>query len=257
VQLLIMIKTISFLMGLLVSQWTMSYGDLGHKTVAALAWTQLTPYAKQNVERILGVGKAKFIKSSTWADRIKSNDQFNYLKPMHYVNLPESSNTYDRKRDCDKDKCIVEAIKTFSLIAKTGTKKQQKLALKMLVHLIGDIHQPLHAGLKKDRGGNWYKIQYQNKTISLHKFWDKQLVESITRDWQALANIIALKEIKVPVLSPEIWAQESHKITTEFVYQAKENQKVKRAYLKKAQIITETQLGKAGWRLAMWLNKLW
>jgi len=244
-------------MGLLMSQWASSYGDLGHKTVAALAWPQLTPFAKQNVERILGVGKAKFIRSSTWADRIKSNDQFNYLKPMHYVNLPESSNTYDRKRDCDKDNCIVEAIKTFSQIAKTGTKEHQKLALKMLVHLIADIHQPLHAGLKKDRGGNWYDIKYKNRTISLHKFWDKQLLESIAGDWKTLTGIIALKDIKVPVLSPEIWAQESHKITTEFVYQAKENQKIKTAYLEESKEITQMQLSKAGWRLAMWLNKLW
>jgi hypothetical protein len=252
-----MIKIISIVLGLLVSQWAWTYGDFGHKTIAALAWPQLTPYAKQNVERILGAGQVKFINSSTWADRIKSNDKFSYLKPMHYVNLPESSNTYDRKRDCKKDRCIVEAIKMFSQIARTGTSKQQRLALKMIIHLIGDIHQPLHAGLKKDRGGNWYEIKYDNKILSLHKFWDKQLVETIATDWESVARIITLKEIKVPLLSPKIWAQESHKITTEFVYQAKENQEIDAAYLNQAQAITEDQLGKAGWRLAMWLNKLW
>jgi hypothetical protein len=252
-----MIKITSIILGLLISQWAFSYGDLGHKTIAAVAWPQLTPFARQNVERILGAGLPKFVNASVWADQIKKDDRFNDLKPLHYVNLPATSHTYQKNRDCPKNKCAVEAINMFSDMVKSGNKKQQTLALRMLVHLIADVHQPLHAGFKKDRGGNWTEVKYKKKTISLHKLWDKQILERIADDWQSMALHISLKGIRVPVLTPKAWAEDSHKIAMEFVYTAKENRKVKKEYLLKAQAITELQLGKAGWRLAMWLNKLW
>lgn len=254
---IIMIKSISFLLALLASQWAFSYGDTGHKSVAAMAWQHLTPFAKQNVERILGSGKDKFINASVWADHIKSDERFNYLKPMHYVNLPKAASQYNRARDCKKDKCIVEAIKTFSRVAKTGSRKEQRLALRMIIHLIGDIHQPLHAGLKEDRGGNWYEVKYEDSTVSLHKLWDHQLVERIGEDWQSITETLLQNSIEVPVYNPKTWAEESHQIAVGVVYQAKENRKVRDEYLEKAEAISKQQLGRAAWRLAWWLNKLW
>ena len=252
-----MIKIISVVLGLLVSQWAFSFGDLGHKAVAAIAWQHLTPFAKQNVERILGAGKQNFVKSSTWADHIKSNDQFDYLKPLHYVNMPKTAIHYQRSRDCKKDKCIVEAINMFGKVVKTGSRKEQLLALRMIVHLIADIHQPLHAGFKQDRGGNWYEVRYDKKAVSLHKLWDHKLVKRIADDWQVIADNVGALNIQVPIYTPKTWAEESHKITAEFVYQATENQDVSEEYLVKADAVLQEQLGRAGWRLAMWLNKLW
>ena len=252
-----MIKVFSLLLGLIISQLSYSYGDIGHKTVAALAWQQLTPFAKQNVSRILGAGEQKFIKASVWADHIKRDERFNYLKPMHYVNLPKSASRYKKSRDCRKGKCIVEAIKTFSRVAKDGSKKEQRLALRMLIHLIADIHQPLHAGLKEDRGGNWYEVKYEGKTVSLHKLWDNQLVKRIAKDWESVAGSLAGSITELPLYNPKTWAEESHQLVTGFVYQAKENREVSNEYLVKADELTRAQLSKAGWRLAMWLNKLW
>lgn len=251
-----MIKKFSLILGLLAAQWSHGFGDLGHQAVASIAWQQLTPYAKQNVERILGPGKQTFVKASTWADHIKRDSRFDYLKPLHYVNLPKSASQYQKKRDCKKDKCVVEAINTFSKIVKTGSEKEQRLALRMIVHLIADIHQPLHAGLKKDRGGNWYEVRYEKNPMSLHKLWDHTIVKRIAKDWEEVSNIVSRLKIEAPVYSPKTWAEESHKITTDFIYQAKENREVDVAYLDKADGIMKNQLGKAGWRLAMWLNKL-
>jgi len=252
-----MIKIITTTYLLLLAQWSWSYGDLGHQSVAAIAWQHLTPYAKQNVERILGLGQDKFIEASVWADHIKRDERFNYLKPLHYVNMPKAAKRYDKKRDCKKDKCVVEAIRMFSKVAKNGSETEKILALRMLIHLIGDIHQPLHAGLYEDRGGNWYEIKYQDKAVTLHKFWDHQLVERVAEDWQSVSSMILKNNLEVPVGSPDIWAEESHGITVRYVYQAKENKAVGESYLKMADELTQQQLGKAGWRLAMWLNKLW
>lgn len=252
-----MIKTVSLLLSLMVPSWVFAYGDTGHKAVAAIAWQHLTPFAKQNVAGILGPGKGNFIKASVWADHIKSDQRFNYLKPMHYVNLPKDATDYQKSRDCKQDACIVEAIRIFTRKSKEGTSKEKRLAVRMLIHLLADIHQPLHAGLKEDRGGNGYNVTYKNQSLSLHKLWDHQLIKRIGQNWQAISETILAYNIQVPLYEPEIWAQESHGLVMAFVYRAQRNKVVTTDYLIKADAVSKQQLAKAGWRLAMWLNKLW
>ncbi len=234
-----------------------SYSDLGHKMVAAIAWKNLTPYARQNISRILKPGEKRFVNASVWADHIKSDNRFNYLKPMHYVNLPRDATQYNKSRDCKKGKCVVEAIHTFSQVLKSGKKKDKLLALRMLIHLVGDIHQPMHAGLKQDRGGNWYEVVYQGKTTNLHKLWDTHLIKRLDTDWQEASQKLNIEGLIVDVASPEIWAQESHHLAVNFTYQAKENVEVSEAYLEEADELAKKQILVAGWRLAMWLNRLW
>jgi len=240
-----------------ISQFVFAFGDLGHKMVAKAAWQQLTPYAKQNIERILGVGESAFVEASVWADEIKSNEDFNYLKPLHYVNMPKAAKQYDAKRDCKKDRCVVAAIHEFSGYAKRGSDKEKVLALKMLIHLIADVHQPVHAGLYEDRGGNWYEVKYQDQSVSLHKLWDQQMVERFDESLDSGARKLVLNEVPVSLDSPKSWAEESHGITVDFVYQARENYAVTDEYLEQADKIMATQLSRGAWRLAMWLNQLW
>lgn len=250
-------KKILLLCLILTSPSVMAFSDLGHKMIAAAAWEHLTPYAKQNIERILGVGKTEFIEASVWADKIKSNEDFNYLKPLHYVNLPKAATTYVASRDCKSDKCVVEGIHTFSKIAKNGSENEKVLALKMLIHLIGDIHQPLHAGLYEDRGGNWFEVKYEDKHLTLHKFWDNQAVKRFANDVQVGAKKLVAIDTNIAVLTPKQWAEESHRITVNSVYQTKENSLLSDEYLAMTDTIIESQLQKAAWRLAIWLNKLW
>jgi len=242
---------------LVFSQWAGAFSDLGHKMVAAAAWPQLTPFAKQSVERLLGAGEENFIKASVWADRIKSNEDFNYLKPLHYVNMPKAARTYVKSRDCKRNKCVVEAIKDFSRIARSGSEKEQTLALRMLIHLIADVHQPLHAGLYEDRGGNWYEIKYQGKSVTLHKFWDNHLVKRFDSDVLPGAEKIRANSNNVSGTNPVVWAEESHGITVNSVYLAQENKALNDEYLLMADGIMQQQLNRASQRLAMWLNTLW
>jgi hypothetical protein len=248
---------LAFVLSLSICIPVHAFGDLGHKMVAAIAWQQLTPYAKQNIQRILGPGEKTFVNASTWADHIKGNESFNYLKPMHYVNMPKDASRYDRKRDCRKDRCVVQAIDMFSQVLTSGKEKNKKLALRMVIHLLGDIHQPLHAGLRIDRGGNWYEVNYEGKDISLHKLWDHQLVKRLKLDWQQAAKQLTLGNLQVELADPKTWAEESHQITINTVYNVGENAKVNDAYLKVADEIVKNRIIKAGWRLGMWLNKMW
>ena len=232
------------------------FSDLGHKMVAAIAWQKLPPFAKQSVQRILGVGEKKFVNASVWADHIKGNESFNYLKPMHYVNMPKDAQSYERKRDCRKDKCVVQAIETFSQVLTSNQDKNKKLALRMVIHLLGDIHQPLHAGLREDRGGNWYEVNYLGKDVSLHKFWDHHLVKRLQLDWREVGQL-KIPGMKIELAKPEIWAQESHQIAVDTVYAVKENGKISDEYLLVADEVIKRRILQGGWRLAMWLNKLW
>jgi len=250
-------KNFLFVCLLVCSQWTLGFSDLGHKMVAAAAWEQLTPFAKQSVERVLGMGKEHFIEASTWADRIKSNEDFNYLKPLHYVNMPKDALSYVKSRDCKNDKCVVQAIKKFSDIARTGSDKEKTLALRMLIHLIADVHQPLHAGLYEDRGGNWYEIKYQGKSVTLHKFWDNHLVKRFDKQVASGAQKILENQITVNTSNPARWAEESHEISVNSVYLVPENHVPSDEYLSMADEIMEKQLSRAAWRLAMHLNTLW
>ncbi|GAA6134513.1 S1/P1 nuclease [Oceaniserpentilla sp. 4NH20-0058] len=250
-------KSLLFILCVSVSQWAFSFSDYGHKLVALAAWEQLTPDAKHNVERILGAGKVPFVQASVWADHIKSRSEFDYLKPLHYVNMPKDAVSYERERDCKKDACIVEAIKRFTQKVKSGTDSEKVVALKMLVHLFGDIHQPLHAGLYEDRGGNWYKIKYNKKSMSLHKFWDNQVVKRFDKDLESATHRLLETPLDIDLLSPQRWAKESHELVMTFVYQAQENQPLSKEYLAQADSTIQMQLAKGAWRLAMWLNRLW
>jgi len=250
-------KLFSFITLVLISHWTWAFSDHGHKLVASAAWEQLTPFAKQNVERILGVGKKGFVKASVWADHIKSNDDFNYLKPLHYVNLPKSSRQYDAKRDCPKNACVVEAINDFSKVIKSGSDSEKIIALRMVIHLIADIHQPLHAGLYEDRGGNWYEIKYKKKNVNLHKFWDNHAVKRFAKTLESGTEKILSLNKSIELHSPKTWAEESHNLVLDMVYQAKENKALNDAYLMNVDSIMAQRLNEASWRLAMWLNRLW
>jgi len=242
---------------LVASNNTLAYGDLGHKMVAAAAWPQLSPYAKHKVQQILGFGKEDFIDASVWADHIKSNPEFNYLKPLHYVNLAKGASQYNKQRDCADGQCVVEAIHKYSGHAQSDSQQEQVVGLRMLIHLIADLHQPLHAGFSHDRGGNWYDVKYKGSRINLHKFWDHVLPKRLSEEWQTGATKIMQVPSGVEVGTPELWATHSHGLVKHWVYKADENQEVSDAYLEKADEISKRQLSLAAWRLAMWLNKLW
>ena len=252
-----MIKiSLTFFLTLVTLAPAHGFGDLGHKMVAAIAWQRLTPSAKQNVQRILGAGKKSFVNASVWADHIKGNRHFNYLKPMHYVNMPKDARLYERRRDCRKDQCVVQAIETFSQRLASRQAQNKKLALRMVIHLLADIHQPLHAGLRADRGGNLYQVRYQGKPLSLHKLWDHHLVKRLNLGWRESHRLMRHTP-KFELATPAVWAQESHQITVHSVYRVKENGVVSGEYLSLADEIVRRRIQQGGWRLAMWLNKIW
>ena len=112
-----------------------------------------------------------------WADKIRRNRK--HENPWHYTNVKEGEWTYVISRDCPKRNCVIEKIKEFSSVL-TNVElplKRRKVALKYLAHFVGDVHQPLHLGNLKDRGGGKIRLTYLGENVTLHYLWDGGLID--------------------------------------------------------------------------------
>lgn len=249
-------KIIISLLLLAVSQMAAAFSDRQHELVAELAWDRLTPFARQQVQRILGPDKKDFIRAATWADKVKGDERYDYLKPMHYVNL--AGDKYNARTDCQERRCVVAALEDFSVMVNKGDRREQLLALRMLIHLIADIHQPLHAGDGKDRGGNWINIRFRGDEMNLHQAWDDELVNPSGLSESALFEKLQGTGVKgFELAGPVIWAEESHRLANQLAYQATDKSDLSEEYISRSEQMLQRQLALAGWRLAMWLNQVW
>jgi len=166
-----------------------AWGTQGHQVVANLAQMQLSAKAKREVDRLLALEPGETLASiSTWADEHRSPA----TAAWHYVNFPKNSCTYSAERDCPDGQCVVAAIdRQRDILASTGADEVRLRALKYLVHLVADIHQPLHAGYGEDRGGNSYQLQAFMRGTNLHAFWDSGLIRAPNQDTEVMTARLA------------------------------------------------------------------
>ncbi|MBC7379583.1 MAG: S1/P1 nuclease [Burkholderiaceae bacterium] len=190
-----------------------AWGFEAHRMVASLAEQQLTPQAQKDVQRLLAMEPGATLASiATWADENRSRQ----TAAWHYVNLPQGDCNYVKARDCQNGACMVEAIIAQVAVPKSNAPDAERLtALKYVVHLVGDVHQPLHAGYASDKGGNTYQVQAFGKGTNLHAIWDSGLVNN----WGG--GPVGLKaELAASLSGPAVgaapkasqWAEESCKI---------------------------------------------
>jgi len=125
---------------------SMAWGVLGHRIVGQIAESYLTPKAKQVIKEILG--NESIAMASNWADFIKSDTAYNYLTPRHYIDLPDSLNYLQLKGYLSRDTAADAYTEMIFLIKqlknKDLAKEKQVMYLRFLIHLVGDIHQPMH-----------------------------------------------------------------------------------------------------------------
>jgi S1/P1 Nuclease len=156
-----------------------AWGVLGHRIVGQIADSYLTPKAKLEIKKILG--NESIAMASNWPDFIKSDPAYKYLSPWHYVNIKAGLNMDSLSiylmadtgaNAFTKINFIVNELKVNKLLP---TDKKQ-LYLRLLIHIIGDIHQPLHVGREEDRGGNAIKVKWFGDESNLHQVWDDKLI---------------------------------------------------------------------------------
>ena len=186
-----------------------------HRMVAIIADTHLSDQARIQVRRILGDASLKEI--ANWADSIKSQSRWKHSKSWHYMNLARDADIADYQPTVGGD--ILWALDYFydQLTAPDTSTADRRQALQFFVHLVADIHQPLHVGLPDDRGGNWVVVRWFNgaKLQNLHKVWDGLLTASdlTPADYVKRLDLVKEEQIKIWQDSTFLdWATESQQL---------------------------------------------
>lgn len=241
-----------------------AWGQLGHRLVAALAEDELSPAARAEVARLLADEAEPTLPGiAGWADDLREHDPDlgRRSAPWHYVNLGEQGCSYDVSRDCRNGRCVIEAIRaqTAILADRKQTLIARRQALKFVVHFIGDVHQPLHAGYARDKGGNTVQVQVNGRGSNLHSLWDSGMLRDSGRDETAWLQHLRSLPLVVPmsreVLPPDSarWARDSCEVVLrESFYPS--TAKLPPAYAQQWLPLAAEQLRRAGTRLAAVLN---
>lgn len=160
---------------LLIIFQSFGWGATGHRIVGLIAERHLTKKAKRNIEKVLGLETLAEV--SNYMDFIKSDETYRHMSPWHYATIPDDK-TYAEAGTPEEGDVIITIQRLMGeLNSKSFTDYDEAFALKCLVHLIGDIHQPLHVGNGQDRGGNDVRIEYFWESTNLHRVWDSQMID--------------------------------------------------------------------------------
>jgi nuclease S1 len=243
---------------LLIPTPALAWGKAGHRVVATLAMSLLTPDARTQVADLLGPN-VTLAAISTWADEIRSSRP--NTGPWHYVNIPRDSTAYDAARDCSRG-CVVSAIEQ-SLRLLHDTSKDRAVreeALRWIVHFVADLHQPLHV-IGEDRGGNDVLVRFNGRQTNLHRLWDGDLIDHVYPNATALykpvqAVLQSTQRQAWDSGSPADWALETHRVAPETVYPFPDSRVIDDRYVEKALPVIYEQLAKAAVRLAGVVNRM-
>ncbi len=237
----------------------MRWGADAHRIVARIAAARLSPAAAREANRLLD-GKS-LADIAAWADAIRETRR--ETAPWHYVNIPVIDSTWQPRRHCPRG-CIVSALDSLipALADQQAAKARRADALRFVVHLVGDLHQPLHAGDRGDRGGNDVKIRFQGKLMTLHAFWDSQLLRAISPDERALVDRLVAQAARRPDLDKirkgtiADWAMESHDVARARIYAVlPQDLVITRSHVTEVAAVVHEQLLRAGIRLAAVLEQ--
>lgn len=278
----------------LASKPAQAWGPYGHAIVADIAQSRLTPQAASAVTQLLALEHHQSLDQvASWPDTIghvpPEKGGLPQTLPWHYVDTDASFATYDKARDCGNDICVTEKLPEMEhVLADPNAAPEARLAaLKWVVHLVGDLHQPLHAAERDhDKGGNMVKVSYfgqdRNGHENLHSLWDEGIMDHerhlvvgphYTIDFaKAREEADRLNSQITPgqaafwsgALSPDTmheavvqWTDESHGLARSIAYGALPGGNRKdlgAAYTDVAFPVIETRLQQAGVRLADVLN---
>lgn len=166
-----------------------AWGPEGHTAVARIAQEQVSKSALTSISTIIPGGDLGSI--ANWADTVRSNPEWHWSEPLHFIDAPSWDCNYVPSRDCyneagEFDYCVDGAIRNYTerISASKMVSAIDPTYLKFLVHFVGDIHQPLHCGFRDDRGGNSIKVHFLNHATNLHSLWDSGLIHlRITEDY--------------------------------------------------------------------------
>lgn len=245
-----------------------AWGGEGHRIVGAIAQTKLMPSVRIKVSRLLN-GES-LVDASTWMDDVRDDRTFDFLKSWHYTKVPVCASP---RVFCKDGNCALERVKQAVSELRGGDPRQQAFAIRVVAHLVGDIHQPLHSSDNHDAGGNAVEVVNRKcgpKGCDLHTYWDSQIVKGITRGKssdQVVSDLLNEYQGETfdRTFNPNLWTSESNTLARNVAYNIpgincdgghqRAAVSLDAAYDEKAKRAVAAQLVKAGLRLATVLNE--
>lgn len=243
-----------------------AWGQKGHDIVAYIAEQHLTKKAKKNLNKILD-GKS-LVCYSNWLDNVQNSpywqNGYDRTKTWHYYNIDKGFTlaTMEREPKGDALSALDMLVDSLSHYDSELTDSVRRDYVCMLIHIVGDIHCPMHVGRKTDKGGNGVKIKWFKAASNLHTVWDSKLVDGLHAwsytEWQQNIDHCNKSEIaKLSAGEPKDWLVETW-TTTKAVYDyAEKGEDFSYQYIYDNKDIVEHQLLVAGYRLAALLNKIY
>ena len=241
---------------------SLAWGTEGHRVAGQIAESYLTPKARKAIGEILGYESISM--ASNWADFIKSDPNYNYLSSWHYIDFDKVFTYPEMQQYLDHDTNVDAYTKLQFLIGelkkKDLSKENKTLYFKMLIHIVEDVHQPMHTAHADDKGGNDFKVNWFNTPTNLHAVWDSQLIDfqqlSYTEYAAAINHTTAEQRAEWQKAPISQWLFESNQIAEKLYTEIKPGDTLNYRYNFTHIDTVNQQLLKAGVRLAGLLNSI-
>ncbi|MCH5240129.1 MAG: S1/P1 nuclease [Muribaculaceae bacterium] len=238
----------------------LGWGQKGHDVTVYIAENHLTPTTYATITELLD-GKS-MVYWANWLDNASHTPEYAYSKTWHYKNIDDGYDYEEAPLHPNGD--IVRAIyqQVNILQNPTSSKSDKQLALKILEHLMGDLHQPMHMGHASDLGGNRWTVNYFGRDSNLHSVWDSSLPESAHKwtytEWNNQINRADPAEAALIIANgtPEKWGEETFEICKSVYTLTPEGTKISYDYVANWTPVIENQFLKGGLRLADILNSI-
>ncbi|CEO95221.1 Anuclease S(1) containing protein [Plasmodiophora brassicae] len=274
------------LLAMLVITGAHGWGRDGHEITAAIAESLLNDVARRATADLLSVDGGHLADVADWADQVKRRHGWQWSSALHYANTRSWECGYTPVVDCPQHRCIAGAVHNYTARLLYPTEfpgNDPYVALKFLVHFVGDISQPLHVSFKADEGGNLEHGHFCRRRASLHEIWDDEIIKRRVRS----APFDGSRQAYVSYLIAQMgvswtketmdswiacadaedcahkWAADSALIACKDAYTDTDGSHIANgfdlcdAYYARAAPIVDMQLVKGGVRLAHLLNNIW
>ena len=236
------------------------WGRTGHRATGHVAQEYLSPKAKQKIKELLDGQSLAFV--STYGDDIKSDPEYRKYGPWHYVNLEAGETEYTKEKANPAGDLLFGIQKSVDVLKdKNASREEKAFYLKMLVHFMGDLHQPLHTGRGEDKGGNDIQVRWFGDGSNLHRVWDSEMINDFQMSYTELAQStdeLTKKEVKkIAEGSLLDWMYESKELSEKVYDSVEVGEKLGYEYMYKWFPVVHDQIQKGGIRLAKVLNEIY
>ena len=250
---------LSLIAALSVPAMMMGWGQKGHDVTAAIAQRHLTPAAKALTDSLLN-GKS-LVYWANWLDNASHTPELNYSLTWHYKNIDEGQ-TYATAPVHSKGDVVTALRRNIEILRNPrSTTAEKQLALKMVIHLAGDMHQPMHLGHASDLGGNKTPVKFFDSPTNLHSVWDSRLSESGHKwsytEWaDQIDRVNEMDSVLLTSGNIDDWANDTYNIACDIYKQTPKGTVISYDYIANWTPVVEMQFLKGGLRLARILNNI-